>query len=75
VEANLSNAGAAASGAKAVPSPSPEAPKLVPQLANGSDTPALAKAPFAAAEAKQHQQRWAKFLGAAVEVTNAIGKK
>jgi formylglycine-generating enzyme required for sulfatase activity len=73
VEANLSNAGAAASGAKAVPSPSPEAPKLVPQLANGSDTPALAKAPFAAAEAKQHQQRWAKFLGAAVEVTNAIG--
>ncbi len=37
--------------------------------------PPLAVAPFDAAEAKQHQQAWAEYLGVPVEITNSIGMK
>jgi formylglycine-generating enzyme required for sulfatase activity len=37
--------------------------------------PPLAVAPFDAAEAKTHQDAWAKHLGVPVEVTNSIGMK
>ncbi|MFL5240690.1 MAG: SUMF1/EgtB/PvdO family nonheme iron enzyme [Gemmataceae bacterium] len=37
--------------------------------------PALARAPFTAEEAEQHQKAWAKHLGVPVETTNAIGMK
>ena len=35
--------------------------------------PPLAIAPFDAAQAKQHQEAWAKYLGVPVETTNAVG--
>jgi formylglycine-generating enzyme required for sulfatase activity len=38
-------------------------------------TPPLAVAPFDAAQAKKHQEAWAKHLGVPVEVTNSIGMK
>jgi len=37
--------------------------------------PALAVAPFTAAQAKEHQQRWAKHLGVPVVESNSIGMK
>ena len=37
--------------------------------------PPIAKAPFDAATAKQHQQAWAKHLGTTVETTNGVGAK
>jgi len=37
--------------------------------------PEIAKAPFTAAQAKQHQEAWAKYLGVPIEITNAIGMK
>ena len=37
--------------------------------------PPLAVAPFDAAQAKQHQENWAKYLGLPVEQTNSIGMK
>ena len=37
--------------------------------------PPLAVAPFDAALARKHQQRWARYLGVPVEMTNAIGMK
>jgi serine/threonine protein kinase/formylglycine-generating enzyme required for sulfatase activity len=40
-----------------------------------STAPPLAKAPFTAAEAKQHQQDWAAYLGIQVETTNSVGAK
>ncbi|MCH8149678.1 MAG: SUMF1/EgtB/PvdO family nonheme iron enzyme, partial [Planctomycetes bacterium] len=40
-----------------------------------SDSPILAIAPFAAAQAKQHQAAWAKHLGMEIEMTNSIGMK
>ena len=39
----------------------------------GPPTPAIA--PFSSAQAKRHQQRWAKHLGVPVETTNSIGMK
>jgi eukaryotic-like serine/threonine-protein kinase len=39
------------------------------------DTPPLAVAPFDAAQAKAHQEAWAKHLGVDVEITNSIGMK
>jgi formylglycine-generating enzyme required for sulfatase activity len=43
-------------------------------LGPGSKPP-IAVAPFAAAEAKSHQQAWARYLGLPVEHTNSIGMK
>jgi formylglycine-generating enzyme required for sulfatase activity len=37
--------------------------------------PPLAIAPFDAAQAKKHQDEWAKYLGVQVEFTNSIGMK
>jgi formylglycine-generating enzyme required for sulfatase activity len=37
--------------------------------------PPLAVAPFSAAEAKEHQRRWAEYLQVPVETTNSIGMK
>lgn len=37
------------------------------------DAPAPAIAPFNAAQAKQHQEAWAKHLGVPVEYTNSVG--
>ena len=39
------------------------------------DAPPPAIAPFDAAQAKQHQEAWAKHLGVPVEYTNSIGMK
>ncbi|TXT21140.1 MAG: hypothetical protein FD138_4104, partial [Planctomycetota bacterium] len=39
------------------------------------DSPPPAIAPFDAAQAKQHQEAWAKHLGVPVEYTNSIGMK
>ena len=38
-------------------------------------TPPPAKAPFAAQQARAHQEAWAKYLGVPVEYTNSIGMK
>ncbi len=38
-----------------------------------TSVPPLAKAPFSAAEARQYQEAWAKYLGAPVENTNSDG--
>jgi serine/threonine protein kinase/formylglycine-generating enzyme required for sulfatase activity len=35
----------------------------------------VAKAPFTAAEAKQHQQAWADYLGTKIETTNSVSAK
>jgi formylglycine-generating enzyme required for sulfatase activity len=40
-----------------------------------ADAPPPAIAPFDAAQAKQHQEAWAKYLGVPVEYTNSIGMK
>lgn len=40
-----------------------------------ADAPRPAIAPFDAAQAKQHQEAWAKYLGVPVEYTNSIGMK
>jgi formylglycine-generating enzyme required for sulfatase activity/serine/threonine protein kinase len=48
-----------------------EARKLRSQL----PPPAAAIAPFDEKHAKQHQQRWAEYLGVPVEITNSIGMK
>ena len=40
-----------------------------------SSIPPLAVAPFHEAKAKQHQEAWARYLGAPVEMTNSIGMK
>ena len=40
-----------------------------------SNAPPLAKAPFDAAQAKAHQESWAKHLGTTVETTNSVGQK
>ena len=39
----------------------------------GRRAPAIAVAPFDAAQAKQHQEAWADYLGVPVEATNSIG--
>ena len=46
-----------------------------PQSAAGSPAPPPAIAPFDAAQAKQHQEAWAKYLDVPVEFTNSIGMK
>ncbi|MBC8872197.1 MAG: protein kinase [Planctomycetes bacterium] len=50
------------------PSPKPVGPAETPAQA-----PPPAIAPFTGEEAKQHQERWAEYLGVPVEVTNSIG--
>ncbi len=40
-----------------------------------SDAPAPAIAPFNAAQAKQHQEAWAKYLNVPVDYTNSLGMK
>ncbi len=40
-----------------------------------TSAPPLAKAPFDAAQAKAHQEAWAKHLGTQVETTNSVGMK
>ncbi len=40
-----------------------------------SPPPAIAKAPFDAAQARAHQETWAKQLGTTVETTNSVGMK
>jgi formylglycine-generating enzyme required for sulfatase activity/serine/threonine protein kinase len=54
-----------------------EAPATVPRpavepLSEGSPSPAIA--PFVAAQARKHQEAWAKHLGIEVETTNSIGQ-
>jgi len=53
-------------------SPSAAAPK---PLYLEAGAPPLAIAPFDAAQARKHQEAWAKFLGVPVERTNSIGMK
>ncbi len=50
---------------------------LRPPLATdwSADAPPLAIAPFDAAQAKAHQEAWAKYLGVPIEYTNSIGMK
>jgi formylglycine-generating enzyme required for sulfatase activity/serine/threonine protein kinase len=50
----------------------PEIP-AAPRTAGDSHAPPPAVAPFDAAQAKQHQEAWAKHLGVPVEETNSIG--
>jgi len=40
-----------------------------------ADAPRFAVAPFDAAQARAHQEAWAKYLGVPVEYTNSIGMK
>ncbi|QDU31402.1 Serine/threonine-protein kinase PknB [Anatilimnocola aggregata] len=68
VKADSSNLGAVATAST---SKSP----AVSFLTATSPVPPLAKAPFDAAQAKQHQQAWAKHLGTEVETTNSVGMK
>jgi formylglycine-generating enzyme required for sulfatase activity len=64
---------ASATPNKVPPKPSqPESVQVQPALPPG---PPLARAPFDAEQAKQHQQRWAEHLGEPVEMTNSIGMK
>jgi eukaryotic-like serine/threonine-protein kinase len=46
-----------------------------PDDATRAQGPPLAKAPFDAKQAKQHQKAWADYLGVPVEYTNSIGMK
>jgi formylglycine-generating enzyme required for sulfatase activity len=76
-------AGAAAHGAVTSPVPQPPAAPPIPRSFVGPDgkwklppgAPDPAVAPFNEATAKQHQERWAKFLDVAVVQTNSIGMK
>ena len=54
--------------------PSPEATTPPPTVAK-QEPPPLAVAPFDAAQAKNHQDGWAKHLAVPVEYTNSIGMK
>ena len=47
----------------------------VAKLRSQLPAPPLAIAPFDEKQAKQHQQRWAAYLGEPVEMTNSIGMK
>ena len=46
-----------------------------PNGTNPANAPAPAIAPFDAAQARKHQEAWAKHLGVPVEYTNSIGMK
>jgi formylglycine-generating enzyme required for sulfatase activity/serine/threonine protein kinase len=46
-----------------------------PVKVGSGSMPPLAKAPFDAAQAKAHQETWAKYLGTKVETTNKVGAK
>jgi formylglycine-generating enzyme required for sulfatase activity len=64
----------------ATPKPQAEQPrpetKLGRRVSNyGPGSPPLAIAPFDAAQARKHQEAWAKHLGVPVEITNSIGMK
>jgi formylglycine-generating enzyme required for sulfatase activity len=47
----------------------------VKQLRSQLPPPPAAIAPFGQPQAKEHQQRWAEYLGLPVEITNSIGMK
>ena len=69
-----------ASGAASAPREPSLAENLQPPKTPGwhgwpVDAPAPAIAPFDAAQAKAHQEAWAKYLGVPVEYTNSIGMK
>jgi formylglycine-generating enzyme required for sulfatase activity len=49
-------------------------PPVMPP-AGVASSPPLANAPFGAEEARQHRERWAKYLNRSVEETNSIGMK
>ncbi|QDU31403.1 Serine/threonine-protein kinase PrkC [Anatilimnocola aggregata] len=56
----------------------PSTPPVVtpaPAIKTAGATPPLAKAPFDAAQAKAHQQAWAKHLGTQIETVNSVGAK
>ncbi|MGE0606292.1 MAG: SUMF1/EgtB/PvdO family nonheme iron enzyme [Pirellulales bacterium] len=55
--------------------PSPSAIKTDVRGEPSPAEPALAIAPFDAAQAKAHQEAWANYLGVPVEYTNSVGMK
>jgi eukaryotic-like serine/threonine-protein kinase len=55
------------------PQPGPSWPLDSPVGKPGAPLPAIA--PFDTAEAKKHQEAWAKHLGMPIEITNSIGTK
>jgi formylglycine-generating enzyme required for sulfatase activity len=81
--AKLIPASDAAPPAAASPAPPATARPRVPGSLVGGDgkwklppgAPPPAIAPFDAAQAKQHQEAWAKHLGVPVETTNSLGMK
>jgi formylglycine-generating enzyme required for sulfatase activity/serine/threonine protein kinase len=62
-------------GSKALTAPQVAANASPAGYAWPSDAPPPAIAPFDAAQAKAHQEAWAKHLGVPVEYTNSIGMK
>jgi len=52
-----------------------KATTLQPAASGKGPAPPLAKAPFDAAQAKAHQEAWAKHLGIEVETPNSVGMK
>jgi serine/threonine protein kinase len=59
----------------AAPSNTKTAPSNPPSASPSGSAPPLAIAPFDAAQARAHQEAWAKHLGVPVEFTNSIGMK
>jgi formylglycine-generating enzyme required for sulfatase activity len=59
----------------AAPSTTKTAPSNPPLASPSGSAPPLAIAPFDAAQARAHQEAWAKHLGVPVEFTNSIGMK
>ena len=55
--------------------PQPAVPSAPAVTKPAGSAPSLAVAPFDAAQAKAHQQAWAKYLGTEVETTNSVGMK
>jgi formylglycine-generating enzyme required for sulfatase activity len=62
----------ATASAAQLASSSPSAPRI---FAATSPTPPAAVAPFDAAQARAHQEAWAKHFGTEVEITNSPGMK
>ena len=48
--------------------------ELLPRV-RPSGSPPVAKAPFDVAQARQHQEAWARYLGVPIEYTNSLGMK
>ncbi|MFO0868825.1 MAG: formylglycine-generating enzyme family protein [Pirellulales bacterium] len=53
----------------------PMAPSNPSSATPSANAPPLASAPFDAAQARAHQEAWAKYLGVPVEFTNSIGMR